>query len=123
MAVLSVERDLGAHGDGALRRHRPQLGASPVAGGTADQLEGRRVEERRPRLRRVGAHCATGIAVAREVEEESRGQRSVHDKAGIALRLHGPSAGVVGAGGGGGGGGAGGEEDGGGGGSGGPGAP
>src|SRR5215471_14026050 len=92
MGVLSVERDLGAHGDGALWRYRPQLGASPVAGGTADQLEGRGVEERRARLGRVGAHGAARVAVTREVEEERGGQRSVHHEAGIAFRLHGPSA-------------------------------
>src|SRR5262249_62189878 len=93
MAILSVERDLGAHGDGALRRHCPQLGASPVAGGATDQIEGCVVKERRACLGRVCTHGAAGIAVTREVEEEHGGQRSVHHEAGIALRLHGPSAG------------------------------
>src|SRR5215468_12634347 len=95
MPVLSVERDLRAHGDGALRRHRPQLGASPIAGRPPDQLERRGVEERSARLRGVGAHGAAGIVVAREVEEEAGSQRTVHNEAGIALSLHGPAAIVV----------------------------
>src|SRR5215510_1578276 len=95
MSVLSVERDLRAHGDGTLRRHRPQLAASAGVGGPPDQLERRGVEERSARLRGVGAQGTAGIAVTREVEEKGGGQRPVHDEAGIALRLHGPTTIVV----------------------------
>src|SRR3989442_10554646 len=90
---LLAQLDLAAHGDGALGGDRPALAAA--LGRAAAQLERRGVEERRARLRRVGDDPPPPVRIAREVHEQRRGERPVHDEARIALDVHRPRAVVV----------------------------
>src|SRR5262249_15573042 len=61
----------------------------------AAQLERCRVEERRARLGGIREECAARAHVPREIDQQRRGERSVHDEAGIALDVHGPRTIVV----------------------------
>src|SRR6267378_3720108 len=86
---------LGAHGHGTFRGHRPELCAPAVPARPSPQLEGRRVEEGGARLSRVRAKDSPGTVIAREVDEERGGERSVHHEPRIAFDVHGPGAIVV----------------------------
>src|SRR3989441_13298406 len=93
LAELLAQLDLAAHGDGALGGDRPALAATLRR--AAAQLERRGVEERRARLRRVGDDPPPPVRIAREVHEQRRRERPVHDEARIALDVHRPRAVVV----------------------------